>query len=70
MKQSEVDFRKILIKNLKQNHQWSGPEVLTFLSNFSKTPEFDEAYRKWVLAQKPEKYGPKKIKEIFKELFS
>ena len=70
MEASKIEFRKLLIKNLKRNRQWTGPEVLINLSNFSKTPEFDIAYKKWLACQKPSKFGPREIKEILKEMIS
>ena len=71
MNNREIDFRRQLFEWLKQDRNADKSNILSMLSDFSKTPEFLNAFKKWQQA-KGERYfkqhNARSLKEIFEEM--
>ena len=67
MNERQIEFRRHLLESSRRMSTIQQSDLLTQLSNFSKTPEFHEAFRKWELLHpvKRPKYRPKQWIEIY-----
>ena len=69
MNERQLEFRSHLMKKIKASRLMKDSDILTHLSNFSKTPEFQEAFEKWDKATKwkNKKFRPRQIFDILQE---